>query len=348
MNAFISTLLVLGLYLAGVLLVLFVGRLIIRTDLYRRWAEKRGKHYPRSRIIEDLRPVQQTMIEFIDASPPSRELLQRLAETDEPIPVRNLLASVPAGESSWLALFLIAAAGLISFGRQGILVTDAGREVLARLSGGTTEFGDKTAGCKPAVPKGSPTTEGKNGSEGMSHLQVLNETFDRNEGPRSESALTGRGFRIGQLPAQLGAPLRNDVEDKSPAIVTAADHRELSAAVVAAKKLAAHEGETQVLQEKLAHAVISPAAQVPPDVITMYTRAELLDIETNEQLNLMLVFPIDANLEQGRISVFHPLGAAMLGRRVGHRFDWTVPYGVQHFEVRAVHFQPEAAFAKAA
>ena len=322
MNAFISTLFVLGLYLAGVLAVLFVGRLIIRTDLYRRWAEKRGKHYPRSRIIEDLRPVQQTMIEFIDASPPSRELLQRLAETKEPIPVRKLLASVPAGESSWLALFLIAAAGLISFGRQGLLVTEAGREVLARLRGGT--------------------------SEGMSHLQVLNETFDRNEGPRSESALTGLGFGVGQLPAQLGAPLRNDVEDKSPAIVTAADHRELSDAVVAAKKLAAHEGETQVLQEKLAHAVISPAAQFPSDVITMYTRAELLDIETNEQLNLMLVFPIDANLEQGRISVFHPLGAAMLGRRVGHRFDWTVPYGVQHFEVRAVHFQPEAAFAKAA
>ena len=205
MNAFISTLLVLGLYLAGVLLVLFVGRLIIRTDLYRRWAEKRGKHYPRSRIIEDLRPVQQTMIEFIDASPPSRELLQRLAETNEPIPVRKLLASVPAGESSWLALFLIAAAGLISFGRQGILVTEAGREVLARLSGGRTEFGDKTAGSKPAVPKGSLPTERKNKSEGMSHLQVLNETFDRNEGPRSESALTGRGFRIGQLPAHRSA-----------------------------------------------------------------------------------------------------------------------------------------------
>ena len=225
MNAFISTLLILGLYLAGVLLVLFVGRLIIRTDLYRRWAEKRGKHYPRSRVIEDLRPVQQTMIEFIDASPPSRELLQRLAETNEPIPVRKLLASVPAGESSWLALFLIAAAGLISFGRQGILVTEAGREVLARLSGGT--------------------------SEGMSHLQVLNETFDRNEGPRSESALTGLGFRVGQLPAQLGAPLRNDVEDKSPAIVTAADHRELSEAVVAAKKLAAHEGENKSYKRSL-------------------------------------------------------------------------------------------------
>ena len=161
MNAFISTLLVLGLYLAGVLLVLFVGRLIIRTDLYRRWAEKRGKHYPRSRIIEDLRPVQRTMIEFIDTSPHSRELLQRLAKTDEPIPVRNLLASVPAGESSWLALFLIAAAGLISFGRQGILVTDAGREVLARLSGGTTEFGDKRRVANPLSQREARLPRGK-------------------------------------------------------------------------------------------------------------------------------------------------------------------------------------------
>lgn len=318
MNAFISSLLVLGMYLAGVLLVLFVGRLIIRTDLYRRWAEKRGKHYPRSRIIEDLRPVQQTMIEFIDASPPSRELLQRLAETNEPIRVRKLLAGVPREKSRWTALFLITAAGLVSFGRQGVLLTDVGREVLARITGGVTEVRHEMD-SRPAVAKGRSTIEGKNGR-----------------------------FPMGKLRAQPEAFLRNDAEDNSPAMLTASDHRELSAAVVAAKKLAAREGETQLLQEKLTHAVISPAAQVPPDVITMYTRAELRDIETNEQLNLMLVFPIDANLEQGRISVFHPLGAAMLGRRVGHRFDWTIPYGVQHFEVRAVHFQPEAAFAKAA
>ena len=319
MNALISTMILLGLYLAGVLLVLFIGQLITRTDLYRRWAGKRGKHYPRSRIIDDLRPVQEMMIDFIDASPSSRELLQRLAETNESIRLRKLLAGVPREESSWTALFLIAAAGLVSFGRQGVLLTDVGREVLARITGGVTEVGHETADSKPAVAKGTPTIEGQNGR-----------------------------FPIGKLRAQPEVFLRNHAEDNSPAMLTAADHRELSAAVVAAKKLAAREGETQLLQEKLAHAVISPAAQVPSDVITMYTRAELLDIETNEQLNLMLVFPIDANLEQGRISVFHPLGAAMLGRRVGHRFDWTVPYGVQHFEVRAVHFQPEAAFAKAA
>jgi len=102
------------------------------------------------------------------------------------------------------------------------------------------------------------------------------------------------------------------------------------------------------LQEKLADAVIPPSGQVPPDVITLYSRAELLDLETDEHVSLMLVFPIDSNLEQGRISVFDPLGIAMLGRRVGDRFDWTIPYGLRRFEVRHVHFQPEAALAKAA
>jgi regulator of nucleoside diphosphate kinase len=80
----------------------------------------------------------------------------------------------------------------------------------------------------------------------------------------------------------------------------------------------------------------------------MYSRAELLDIKTDERLNLMLVFPIDANFEEGRISVFDPLGAALLGRRVGDQVDWAVPYGIRRLQVKAVHFQPEAVLAKAA
>jgi regulator of nucleoside diphosphate kinase len=94
--------------------------------------------------------------------------------------------------------------------------------------------------------------------------------------------------------------------------------------------------------------VISGRRDLSPDVITMYSRAELVDLDTDEPLNLMLVFPIDANLEQDRISVFHSLGAAMLGRRVGDQFEWGIPYGVRRFQVKAVPFQPEAALAQAA
>lgn len=131
-------------------------------------------------------------------------------------------------------------------------------------------------------------------------------------------------------------------------VITAADHRELMEAIIAARKLGMDDGWTGLLQEKLVHATIVPRNDLPPSVITMHTRAELVDAETNERLVLMLVYPVDANIAEGRISIFHPLGAAMLGRRVGEQVEWQVPHGVRRFEVSAVQFQPEAVLALAA
>ena len=318
-NAYLITFTILGLYFAAVPLVLMSGRLIMQGDLYRRQAARRGKHYPPSRIIQDLPPIQETMIELIGTSSQSRQLLQRLAKADEPIAFRKLLAGVPAGECSPSALVLMAVAGLICFRRQGVFITELGREVLSRMNGG-------------ALPR----------------LEVATDAAETKEADALPESAPGFGTFV-EPRLEPGALLCNQREaDLSAPLLTAADHRELSAAIVAARKLAAHAGETQSLQEKLAHAVIFPTGQLPPEVITMYSRAELLDLETGEQLNLVLVFPIDANLAHGRVSVFHPLGTAMLGRRVGDRFDWKIPYGMRRFEVRAVHFQPEAALAKAA
>ncbi len=156
-------------------------------------------------------------------------------------------------------------------------------------------------------------------------------------------------------PGILPMPLHsNDVshgaasgEEKMP-VITAADHQELMAAIIAARKLGVDYGCTGLLQEKLVRATIVARNDLPPDVITMHTRAELVDTETNERLELMLVYPVDANLAQGRISIFHPLGAATLGRRVGEQVEWQVPYGVRRFKVSAVQFQPEAVLALAA
>jgi regulator of nucleoside diphosphate kinase len=286
------------------------------------------------------------MIEFIDASPPSRELLRRLARADEPLPVRKLVASVSASERSWTALSLIAVAGLVSVGRKGVLLTGPGREVLARMSG--------PALWKPAVrPMSLLRAQGRNGSQATPPVPLVSSGSNELV-PVAERVSSIRSVKLDELRAQpaalftTGLYRKPDSGRKSPAILTAADHRELSGAIVAAKKLAVHPRETQLLQEKLSHALISSAGEVPPDVITLYSRAELFDLDTEERLNLMTVFPIDASLEQGRVSVFDSLGAAMLGRRVGDRFDWNVPYGVRRFEVQGVNFQPEAALAKAA
>ena len=83
--------------------------------------------------------------------------------------------------------------------------------------------------------------------------------------------------------------------------------------------------------------------EVPNDVITMNSRADLLDLESGETLTFTLVFPADANVEEGRISVLAPIGAGMLGYRVEDEFEWNVPAGTRRMRVMRVDYQPEAA-----
>jgi regulator of nucleoside diphosphate kinase len=130
---------------------------------------------------------------------------------------------------------------------------------------------------------------------------------------------------------------------KLPIIMNAADHEELSCAIVAAGKLSDRaRAEITALQSELARAEIVAPDEVPPDVITMNSRAELLDLDTNERMEFTLVFPAEADIEEGKISILAPLGTAMLGYRVGDEFEWAVPYGYRRLRVTQIEFQPEA------
>lgn len=132
--------------------------------------------------------------------------------------------------------------------------------------------------------------------------------------------------------------------EKLPIIMNAADHEELSCAIAAAGRLNDRSrAEIAGLRRELDRADIVAADQVPSDVITMNSRAELIDLDTNERMEFTLVFPADADVEDEKISVLAPLGTAMLGYRVGDEFEWVVPYGRRRLKVVAVSFQPEAA-----
>lgn len=103
------------------------------------------------------------------------------------------------------------------------------------------------------------------------------------------------------------------------------------------------QGDWKALAEELHRAVIVQPNEVPDDVITMNSRAELIDLDSNETVTFTLVFPHDAWLEEDKISVLAPIGAGMLGYRVGDEFEWRVPDGVRRMKVTGVHYQPEAA-----
>jgi regulator of nucleoside diphosphate kinase len=131
---------------------------------------------------------------------------------------------------------------------------------------------------------------------------------------------------------------------KLPIIISAADHEALSCGIAAAGKLSERgRAELSSLVGELNRANIVAPEEIPADAITMNSRAELLDLDTQEQMEFTLVFPNEASVEQGRISILAPLGTAMLGYRVGDEFEWIVPYGRRRLRVTAVQFQPEAA-----
>lgn len=99
----------------------------------------------------------------------------------------------------------------------------------------------------------------------------------------------------------------------------------------------------ETLQEllDLSDLVASPA--VPPTVLTMYTQALLQDPAGGEPYKLTLCYPADAEPAQGFVSVLSPVGASLLGLRVGQVAHWRLPGGQSGAaRIVAVLFQPEA------
>ena len=96
------------------------------------------------------------------------------------------------------------------------------------------------------------------------------------------------------------------------------------------------------LLNELHRAVIVEPTAVPADVITMNSRARLRDLDDGEIMEYTLVFPNDADIETGRVSVLAPIGTALIGYRAGDIIEWPVPEGVRRLMVEAVLYQPEA------
>ena len=97
------------------------------------------------------------------------------------------------------------------------------------------------------------------------------------------------------------------------------------------------------LRAELSRAVVVASQEVPADVITMNSTASLVEVDSSEEEVYTLVFPRDADAEEGKVSVAAPLGTAMLGYRVGDVFEWEVPMGKKRWRVAKVIYQPEAA-----
>ena len=97
------------------------------------------------------------------------------------------------------------------------------------------------------------------------------------------------------------------------------------------------------LESELVRAKVVPREKIPPDTVTMNSRVVFEDEASGERREITLVYPGNADIDAGRISVLVPVGTALLGLRAGQSIDWQLPNGdKRRYRIVSVPFQGEA------
>ena len=74
-------------------------------------------------------------------------------------------------------------------------------------------------------------------------------------------------------------------------------------------------------------------ASIPEGVAAYGSRVTVEDLEEGEQIVYSLVFPEEAEVSQGRISLGSPLGRALLNRAVGDDIEVQTPKGKRRYQI---------------
>ena len=92
------------------------------------------------------------------------------------------------------------------------------------------------------------------------------------------------------------------------------------------------------LQKVLEHSrVIDPKA-LPKDRVCLLSKVEFTNLSTNVRMKFEIVSPHEMNLEDGKISLKSPIGAALMGKKVGETAQAHTPSGTLHLRIESITF----------
>ncbi|MDO9552884.1 GreA/GreB family elongation factor [Rhodonellum sp.] len=94
--------------------------------------------------------------------------------------------------------------------------------------------------------------------------------------------------------------------------------------------------EMGTLQSELMRAEIVEDDKIPETVIQMGSYFEVQEISSKKRLRYSLTFPKQANLAENKLSIFSPIGVALIGFQQGQEFEWNLPAGMRKFKIEKV------------
>ena len=130
---------------------------------------------------------------------------------------------------------------------------------------------------------------------------------------------------------------------RKPQIILSSLDLDRIEALLAAIPASAFPGKAD-LQAELDRADVLAPEEMPPTVVTMNSTVQFTIVETGKSFCLTLVYPRDMDGSADRVSIFAPVGSALLGMSVGDELAWPGPGGkAMTVRVMEVVYQPEAA-----
>ena len=136
--------------------------------------------------------------------------------------------------------------------------------------------------------------------------------------------------------------LNQKTHRKPKIIVGEIDHARLTGLATTALERIPEVAE-ELLAEMDRAKVVAPA-KLPADVVRMGSFVTF-DSDSAQHRRVQLVYPGEADIEQGRISVLTPIGAALIGLAAGQSIAWTARDGKKHVLTVTAVEQPAMAAA---
>lgn len=79
---------------------------------------------------------------------------------------------------------------------------------------------------------------------------------------------------------------------------------------------------SELLLGEISRATLHRADKMPADVVTMYATVAFTDEASGAGRTVQLVYPKEADISAGRISILTPVGAGLIGLRKGQTILW--------------------------
>lgn len=137
--------------------------------------------------------------------------------------------------------------------------------------------------------------------------------------------------------------IAQDTMTRNELLITGPDFDRLTRLVDSPRYRGTHAMLIPALKDGLERCRVVEPGRVPNRVVTMHSKVSVRDLVADEVETYTLVFPDAADINEGRLSVLAPLGAALLGTRTGQVIEFATPGGRRRLEVEKVLYQPEAA-----